>query len=62
MKGQNAIAGAIRRAELRPSNDLPTEAFKPREASAVLTTTDGTIANEKWDNYDDFNDFPDAPP
>ena len=47
---RNAIDGALKRAEERPSNDLPMEAYQARQESAT-----------GWNNWPDWDNGPDFP-
>lgn len=50
MKGKRAIEGALKRAEERPSNDLPVTAFQARQEAVA-----------DWNNWPDWEDTPDFP-
>lgn len=50
MEGKNAIEGAFKRAEERPSNDLPMEAYQARQE-----------AISGWNNWPDWDNGPDFP-
>lgn len=50
MESKKALDGALKRAEERPSNDLPMKAYQVRQEPVA-----------GWNNWPDWNDGPDFP-
>lgn len=50
MEGKKAIEGALKRAEERPSNNLPMEAYQARQEAVA-----------GWNNWPDWDNGPDFP-